>query len=271
MKTSQYVVRKRKGIVFWQIPVFENWGSRALFYFRTGGVSPSPFRGLNLGLNTEDAYEHVVKNRRLAYIAGKLGPLLPVVGNQVHGNRIQSVSRKDAGRGWYSIHTAIPQTDGLITSVPGLPLAITVADCLPVLFTDEEGTAVAAVHAGWRGIAQGILLKIVKQFRIKKNIKSDRLWVAIGPAIGPSAFTIYGDTLEQLQTILPEAVKRHTSGAMGYDLWLAARHQLIQSGINKEKIITIRDCTASHPRKYFSYRRDKITGRMLGIVQICIS
>jgi purine-nucleoside/S-methyl-5'-thioadenosine phosphorylase / adenosine deaminase len=257
-----------EGLRYWTIPLFEQMGYRTAFFTRYGGVSTGACKGLNLGMNTEDELPHVHKNREAAFRIGDFGPYFPVVGNQVHGKRIRLVNHRDAGKGWTSISTAIKKNDGLVTTTGGLPLAVSVADCLPVLLVAEKKQAVAAVHAGWRGITQGILIEVIKQFRKVLAIGPEQLWIAIGPGIGPQKFRVKGLARTQLTQVSPNSIRKDLDGSATCDLWIAATTQLIQHGIRKEQIITIRECTASHPKKYFSYRRDNNTGRMLGMVQI---
>ncbi|MCK5243528.1 peptidoglycan editing factor PgeF [bacterium] len=255
-------------VKYWTIPGFEQRGCRVAFFTRYGGVSTGKTRGLNLGLNTEDNPANVLKNRQNAFHAGSFGPYLPVVGNQVHGKKISLVDRHSAGKGWEAKRATIKKNDGLMTKTPGLPLAVSIADCLPILFMSEKKKAVAAVHAGWKGMVQGILISAVQKFKQHYGIRPEHLWVAIGPGIGPQHFEVSGEALAQLRQVCPKAVREKPDGRTYYDLWFAATAQLIQQGINEKRIITIRECTASHPGKYFSYRREKSTGRMLGIVQI---
>ncbi|MCK5218185.1 peptidoglycan editing factor PgeF [bacterium] len=257
-------------IWYWTIPAFERFGCQGRFFLRKGGISRGCYRGLNLGLATGDELETVLQNRDGAVKAAKLGPHLPVMGQQVHGTGIAIVDRKHAGKGWCHPNLAWSRTDGLITTARGLPLAVAIADCLPILFVDEQARAVGVVHAGWRGLMGGILSQTVLKFQQELGISAERLWVAVGPGIGPEAFMVQGEVLARLRRHYPEAVRKEISpNCAGFDLWKAARTQLISQGIRKTQLVIIRDCTANHPRKYFSHRRDNgRTGRMLGVVQI---
>ena len=256
-------------INFWKITSFEKFGVKALFFQRKGGFSNSPYNTLNLGLNTKDESENIRKNREKILEIIEPYSYLPVCANQIHENNIKIISSRHAGQGWQEYSTAIPNTDGLITSMPGLPLAITVADCLPVLIADEAGKVVAAIHAGWRGLVKKIISKAIKKIKEEFDISSNSLKVALGPAIGPKAFKINGDTLACLSNLDPKAVcEIGLATHKGFDLWQAAQNELITQGIKKNKITIIRECTFSHAKEYFSFRRDGETGRMLGIIQI---
>ncbi len=262
------VLHRRAGIRFWTVPAFARLGCRTAFFLRSGGVSRGDFRGLNLGLRTADRPEAVLRNRARALRAAGFLDLRPVVARQEHGTRLRLIRRADAGRGWQAADNGPAATDGLLTSVPGLPLAVTVADCLPVLLAAEKSSAVGAVHAGWRGIAREILPQAVRRFRREWGIAPGRLWAAIGPGIGPEAFIIRGEALRQLGRMFPEAVRPRLDGAAAFDLRRAAGLQLRRAGIPAEHIIVIRDSTAASPRRYFSHRRaGGQTGRMLGMIQ----
>jgi len=266
MKTISARLCEREGIRFWTLPDFERLGCRTAFFLRYGGVSRGAFRGLNLGLNTADEPERVLRNRSQAASAAGFQAQLPVVALQVHGTRLRQVTHRDAARGWQTLRTAVPGTDGLMTSEAGLPLAVKVADCLPVLFAADTG--IAAVHAGWRGVAGEILPKTVRRFRDLWNVQPEKIWAAVGPGIGPEAFTVSGEALERLGGPCPECVCPRPDGTVGIDLWTAAERQLLRAGLPPSQIILIRDSTAAHPRKYFSHRRDHgTTGRMLGMIQ----
>ncbi len=263
---------QRRGINFWSIPAWERLGYRAVFFQRQGGVSQPPYKGLNLGIATSDAIGTVKQNRGLALKAARLGPYLPVMGQQVHGQKIVLVNRRKQGCGWLEAETALTETDGLITREKGMPIGVAVADCLPVLLVSSgKRRAVAALHAGWRGLAQGIVSLGVRRFQEQWGIKPQDIRAAIGPGIGPDHFIIQGEVLKALQSQYPEAVavSQRFEPAASFNLGQAAQIQLAHAGILPRHITVIPECTACHPKKYFSYRRDgKETGRMLGMVQI---
>ena len=208
-------------------------GYRACFFLRTGGHSQAPFRGLNLGFATGDLPARVRRNRRDALQSAGLGPWAPVLGQQVHGKRLRVVTRREQGRGWLSLAGALPVTDGLLTIQPGLPVGVATADCLPVfLAATGKARAAAAIHAGWRGLVAGILPLAVKKMSRQWHIPPANIHAALGPAIGPQAFRVRGDVLNQLRHLAPEAVvaKKRTAPDAGFNLWKAARIQLRNAG-----------------------------------------
>ncbi len=262
-------LRREHGLEYWTIPAFPRWGARVWFMLRKGGVSRGPYRSLNLGLNTGDQPEKIRENRARLLKLRHFGPLLPVLGKQAHGSRIRVAARQDAGRGWKRLDDAFSATDGLITTVPGMPLAITVADCLPVLITAESRPLAAAIHVGWRGLVAGILKRAVSKLARDFRILPAKLRIAIGPGIGPTAFTISGETLTRLQRICaPALLPARGKSRARYHLGLAALHQLAMLGVPRTNITVVDECTASQARQYFSYRRQGETGRMLAVIQL---
>lgn len=267
MSSARIRLRRRGGVAFWTAPSFERSGVRPALFLRTGGKSRGAFRGLNLGLNTADAPARVRANRRLALAAAGFERSRPVAPRQVHGTRLLRVTRRHAGRGWDAPTTAPRGIDGLLTDVPGLPLAVSVADCLPVLLAADDGRAVAAVHVGWRGLAAGILPKAVRAFWQHWHLGPERLRALVGPAIGPEAFEVRGEVLRRLSRLFPDAVRARRGDAAHFDLWCAARSHLRAAGLRPGRILVVRESTHAHPHRYFSHRRDHgTTGRMLGMI-----
>lgn len=267
MTPGRVLLRRCRGVRYLAVPALERLGFRVAFFQRPGGISRGPCRGLNLGFHTRDDPQAVAGNRRLALQCGRFGPLLPVAGRQVHGNRLRLVGRQDAGRGWKDFASGFRGTDGLLTRTPGLPLAVSVADCLPVILAAPETKAAAAVHVGWRGLAANILPKAVQRMQ-QLGARAKDIWAVLGPGIGPKAFVVRGMALQKLSAVCPAGVRTLKNRRTAFDLWLAARMQLLGQGLRGGRIIAIRDCTFQHPGKYFSFRRDGETGRMLGMIQI---
>ncbi len=245
------------------------WGAvprvRALFTLREGGVSSGPFGGpdgfcgLNVGLYCGDAKSCVRMNRRiLADLAGSAPKWL----HQVHGTEI--VHGDDAA----------PETeaDGTWTATPGVVLAVQTADCLPVLLADTQGRAVMALHAGWRGLAAGILQKGVEKLR-EELPDNARILAWLAPRIGPEAFEVGDDVLEAMKALLPDAQSAFAAGrAPGKwvaDLARLARQALESSGIAPEDIEDCGLSTAADAGRFFSYRRDAgETGRHAALIWI---
>jgi YfiH family protein len=219
-------------------------GATALFTTRRGGVSEGPYASLNLGRRTGDEGERVEANReRLGEIAGHdWGRFARAI--QVHGTRVRRVG--DVPR------RADPweEADGHVTALPEVPALVFVADCLPVALAGHGG--VAMVHAGWRGLAGGILAEAVGALGDGGEIRA-----AIGPGIGPCCYEV-GDEVRARFPAEAAAGRR-------LDLKLAARRALEAAGVAEVHDAGL--CTSCDPERFFSHRRDAgVTGRQAGIV-----
>ncbi|MGO9634782.1 MAG: peptidoglycan editing factor PgeF [Steroidobacteraceae bacterium] len=224
----------------------------ALSTQRGGGVSAAPYATLNLGDHVGDLPAAVAENRRRLRIAADL-PAEPRWLAQVHGIRVADL---DVGGSTAS-------ADGAHTRRPGRICAILSADCLPLLFAAESGEAVAAAHAGWRGLAGGVIEATVRALALDPGT----LLAWLGPAIGPRHFEIGAEVREELLRGDGGAEAAFTPNARGRfmaDLQALARRRLARLGI--ERIYGGGECTFSHPDKYFSHRRDGRTGRQATLI-----
>jgi polyphenol oxidase len=228
----------------------------ALMSTRQGGISAPPWDRMNLGAGVGDAAPVVHENR--ARWARAIGAQ-PVWLNQVHGARVVRLSDGDAGR---SPATA----DAAWTDQPGLACTVMVADCLPVLFAAIDGRAVAAVHAGWRGLAGGVLEAALDALREGAGLAPSAVVAWLGPCIGPRAFEVGEDVLQSFGA-LGRADPRFVSRPRpdGSPRWLAdlqalARGRLAQAGVHQVYASAL--CTVENASTLFSFRRDGVTGRM---------
>ncbi len=233
---------------------------------RTGGVSTAPWDSANLGALCGDAPSHVQANRRYLQASARLVHA-PRYLHQVHGADVIEQQRFP-GEAFLSIHA-----DGHLTTTEQLPLAILAADCLPVLLCDEKGFVVAAVHAGWRGLSAGIIGKMVRELRallpVGRNILA---W--IGPGIGPccfevgpevrAAFVQRDERCDQWFEPVPNWRRPHEANARYMaNLPAIAGMQLADIGVR----VTREDaCTCCEIDRFFSYRRDGVTGRMAAMI-----
>lgn len=244
------------------------WGAApnvgALMTTRRGGVSAPPWDNLNLGLASGDRPGCVEENRaRLVATTGAR----PVYLRQVHGS---SVVRIDAA----SLRASAPDADAAWTDVPGIACAVQVADCLPVLFAAPFGRAVAAAHAGWRGLAAGVLESTVHALCAGAGCDAGALVAWLGPCIGPREFEVGGDVLQAFGA--PNAAVDHPHfrfhpRADGQWRWRAdlaglARDRLRVLGV--QRVSGGSWCTVEDRSRFFSFRRDGITGRMVAAVWI---
>jgi YfiH family protein len=242
----------------WHLPA----GVQALCTTRLGGVSLPPFTSLNLGCHVQDDPQHVALNRNL--FQKQLNGARPVFLNQVHGTEVLTIKPCTADG---------VTADACLTQEQNVACTIMVADCLPILFTDSKGTTVAAAHAGWRGLAQGVIENTVKSLCEKSGAPPSDIQVWLGPCIGPSAFEV-GSEVRQifLQTHgaanscfknLPLTPSKYLA-----DLPALARQRLVSLGV---QFIAGNDssdawCTVQQASQFFSYRRDGVTGRFAACI-----
>jgi YfiH family protein len=234
----------------WLIP---DWpapaGVKACVTTRAGGVSVAPFDSLNLGDHVEDSLEAVLENRRRLTDAFNIQPAWL---RQVHG---VVVVEADPGR------TA--EADGSWTSTPGIACTSMTADCLPALFCNRAGTRVAAAHAGWRGLAAGVLEAAFESL----DAEPGEVLVWLGPAIGPQAFEVGPEVREAFMQQLPETIEAfvpsQNPGKFMADIYQLARLRLAARGVTA--VYGGGFCTVTDPR-FYSYRRNARTGRFASLI-----
>jgi polyphenol oxidase len=225
---------------------------RAAFTLRAGGVSSPPFDSLNVGRHVGDRPDAVDENRRR--ISRRLTlPGEPAWLEQVHGRQVADL---DAGE-------VNARADASITRVAGRVCAVQVADCLAVLFATRSGSAVAAAHCGWRGLAGGVLEATVQALAVNP----EELCAWLGPAIGPDAFEVGEEVRAAFvaeDVRAAEAFAGNSRGRWQCDLFQLARQQLAALGL--VAVFGGGVCTASDPQRFFSFRRDGPCGRMAALV-----
>jgi YfiH family protein len=231
----------------------ESRGFLAAFTERTGGVSAPPFDTLNLGLRTDDARGRVIHNRRRLIESLNVAPF--AAGEQVHGSRLARVGRKNAGAGFDDPRGVIAGVDALSVTHRNLPVAVLVADCLPIALASPREQLLVVVHAGWRGVADGILTRAVGEFeRIPEVV------AVIGPAIGPCHYEVGEEVVRAVSAGSGDAALSERRGGRQYlDLPGTAARSLRNAGLRHVEVSEL--CTACLPDRFFSYRRDGWTGR----------
>lgn len=234
-----------------------NWPSpanvKALQTTRVGGVSVVPYASLNLGAHVNDDGNTVAHNRQL------LSPYLPsepVWVNQVHG--IEVIDAAKSG--------CLENADASFTTKNNVVCVTMTADCLPVLLCDTDGTVVAAVHAGWRGLCDGVIESAVN----KMPVQASHILAWLGPAIGPNAFEVGDDVREQF-------IQKGSQAALAFkpqgdkwlcDMYLIAKQRLNNLGVTQIYGGSINEdfCTYTDEARFFSFRRDNVTGRMASMI-----
>ncbi len=221
------------------------------FSTRRDGFSRPPYDSLNLGRSTDDDDGAVAKNRRRLLDA--LGVSALATAGQVHGADVSRVTAPG--------HS--PGRDALVTTVPGLALAVTTADCLALLY--HAPGAVAAAHAGWRGIAAGMPRAALDALTAAAACAPERVSVHLGPCIRSCCYEVREDVLERF----PAAFATRRGDRWTLDIVAAARRGLIDAGVPESRIFDTGACTACEPYWYFSHRRDRgVTGRLWAVAAI---
>jgi hypothetical protein len=233
---------------------------RAAFSLRGGGASEAPYDSLNLGDHVGDSAESVAENRLRLRATLKL-PAEPLWLRQVHGTRVCDADVDWPAGGISPVDVA--PADACITRRPGRVLAILVADCMPVLLAAATGKVIAAAHAGWRGLAAGVLEATVAAMRCEPA----QLHAWLGPAIGAAHFEVGEEVRAAFLAADAHAATAFTVNARGRwqcDLALLARQRLQRLGVTA---ISGGDCcTYADATRFYSYRRDGRTGRMAALL-----
>ncbi|MFL6696349.1 MAG: peptidoglycan editing factor PgeF [Vitreoscilla sp.] len=242
-------------------------GAGALMTTRIGGVSAPPCDSLNLKAQGDDPLVQigVAENRRR--FATTLGAT-PVFLDQVHGTRVVRLGSAHIGP-----DAPTERADASITTVPGIACTVLVADCLPVLFATRDGRVVGAAHAGWRGLAGGVLEATVDAIRAAVPVAAGDIVAWLGASIGPDKFEVGADVKAAFQ----EGEARHFVPAPAVDgvpKWLANLPALAEGRLRRLGLMDVTGCglcTVSDASRFFSYRRDRVTGRLAAAAWIDVA
>jgi YfiH family protein len=237
----------------WQLPN----NIKALFTDRSGGISQKPFDSFNLAMHVGDNPEDVEINRQqLAQTAGL--PNSPYWLDQQHTDRAIELLPNRSG---------LQIADASWTKTPGLVASVMTADCLPILVAAKDGSAVAAIHAGWKGLAKGIISNTIEQMQIP----AEQLTVWIGPAISAAHFEVGQDVYQEftsLCSVNQSFFQPHPQRPEKYLCDLAAIAGFELQSIGVEAIQLSRLCSYADKNRFYSYRRDGKTGRMVSLIWI---
>ncbi len=260
-----------KRLSYFVIPEWTKSGVEVGFSTRGNGKGKPPFDSLNLGLHVGDDSKTVRANRSLWLEEWDAGWDDAVIGEQVHGNRVEWIDSNSGGRGSQELGTAVPGVDGLITGDPVALMAF-FADCVPLFFYHPDLKVVGLAHAGWRGTVGKIGANVVEQINAAGG-KAEDLLAGIGPAIGSCCYQVDRHVADQVIHSLGKGpwlrIDQDVPDHFRLDLAQANQQILLQAGVKAENIWPAHLCTACHPQRFFSYRRDgQASGRMAGWIRI---
>lgn len=247
------------------------------FSTRLGGVSSGIYSSLNLGVNWDDSDENVLENWQ-RFLSSCNIPMQDIVfGKQVHGNNVHVASEGDR-RPFHEIPLPI-LADGYVTAEPGLPIAVTTADCVPLLLEDPVHRVIGAVHCGWRPTVADIESEAIKKMISLGAVPSD-IHAALGPAIDQCCFEVGPEVIDAVNNLLGgpcsefynKKVSAGTSSSEEkymLDLRGVVIKRLLQLGLRPENIEKVGTCTMCHPDKYFSHRYSKgLRGSMFSVIML---
>ena len=248
-----------------------NWPApanvKALQTTRTGGISLTPYDSFNLGSHVNDRSIHVAHNRQLL---NQYLPSEPIWLNQVHGiNVIDAANTSCAADSGYA--DCVPIADASYATRKNVVCVTMTADCLPILLCDQAGTAVASIHAGWRSLCDGVIEATIA----KMGAESSQLMAWLGPAIGPDAFEVGAEVRAQFMAKDAQAklAFKKQSENQAQDKWLCDMYKIATQRLNKLGVTQIYGggqdedwCTHTDDGRFFSFRRDGLTGRMATLI-----
>lgn len=249
MKTTDDLISFENYVITPEWPVPSN--VKSIITTRKGGISENNYASFNIAQHVEDNPEHVLANRSELR---KLLPSEPVWLSQVHGNRVIQANSNTSQN---------IEADAAVTNQPKVVLSIQTADCLPLLLCNQQATVVGACHAGWKGLANDVIENTVQEMQCS----AETIIAYLGPAIGPEKFEVGKEVREVF-------VNKHSLAAFAFvqtsaDKWLADIYALARirlSAIGVTNIYGGDFCTFSEETRFFSYRRDKQTGRMASLI-----
>lgn len=253
------IQRHTHNLFFLQFPHLSEYSDiRHGIFTRQGGFSRGCYQGLNVGMGNGDCIEHVLKNR--AAISDCMGKL--VFANQVHGTTIIHHTGCDSSGNKLPSGKA-ESGDAMISDIPEISLVIQAADCQAVLIYDPLRKAVANIHSGWRGSIQNIIGLTIQAMIKKFDSDPKNLLAGIGPSLGPccAEFIHY-------RSEIPKVLWSYKNRSDCFDFWAMSKDQLTGAGIPMDHIFSSNLCTRCRTDLFFSYRKEKSTGRFAAVIGI---
>lgn len=248
------LLREKHGVLFFQFPGISGIDGLAhAIFLRDGGRSKGAFQSLNVSHGIGDELTRVDANRELMKRVLESDHLM--FARQQHGDQVFAAEARDfmraAGQGY-----DVPMADALITNVLGGFILIQVADCQAVLIADPVKRVVANIHSGWRGSLRNIIGNTVSEMHRRYGCNPGDLMAGVGPSLGPCCGEFVNYSVE-----IPSEYWRYRVDETRFDFWRISRDQLIGAGVPSEQVAVSGICTRCNPHLFYSYRREKITGR----------
>ena len=260
------------GVVVFISPLLDASGVPHGFSTRIGGISSGPYASLNLGnpgdAHDRDPYSNLIENYSRLFAACGMSDRILCRVHQVHGNAVITVDNDDQSprspASPLGPSSTPPQADALVTSHRKMALSIRTADCIPILIASRDGTQVAAVHAGWRGVIANVLGNAITSMQTNPT----NLLLAIGPCIGVDAFEVGEEVASEFaRTFVDRVIIRQLGKRPRVDLRAAVISQATSLGIPSSNIDYAELCTYRDQKFFFSHRRDNgLTGRLAAII-----
>jgi YfiH family protein len=262
MDYSSSIRQKKENLTFYQFPLFQSVPGLVHGVFtRRGGESVGHLGGLNLSFSVGDREGRVAGNRKRVRELLNLSLLTSL--RQVHGTEAVIISN-----GKVMDTTGAPETESgdiLLTDRTGIGLMIKQADCQAVMLYDPRRKAVANMHCGWRGNVRGVIPEGIKQMRAAYGTDPTDLLAAVSPSLGPccAEFVRYREEL-------PEESWKYQVRPFYFDLWQWSRDQLLAAGVRSENIAVAGICTSCRTDEFYSYRKEKVTGRFGSVIGLLL-
>lgn len=263
---------EKDNAVLYQIPSFEDTGLvNHGFTTRIGGVSKQPYKSLNLGVNTKDHHEDILKNYRIVCGCLNIDAENVVLSDQVHKDRMLVADESHRGNGL--LHkNKFPEIDALITNRKNVALVTHYADCVPIFILDTRQSVIALAHGGWKGTALKIGAKVIRKMMDDFDTNSKDCLIGIGPSIGRCCYEVDDYVINQFKKSYGDVtsfVKEKGDGKYDLDLWKANEISLLEVGVPAENITISNMCTKCNNDLFYSYRAENgNTGRMAAILQL---
>lgn len=240
---------------------------------RQGGISDGHFDSLNIGFHVGDDNFRVLQNRRFLSEAIGIDLIKFTFANQCHSANVTIVSDAQRGKGALEKDSALENTDGMVSNVKNICLAIQVADCVPILLYDPVQNVIAALHAGWRGALKKIAPEAVSKMIQNYGSRAEEIYAGLGPANGPCCYEVGDDVYREARVSLVSLkdviLPSKKEGYYIFDQWTANVKQLIDAGLKREHIEVSDTCTQCHADTFFSSRADNgVTGRFLAGIML---